>query len=71
MWVELRALTHKKGDKKIEIKNWSRPVPKPEVVKAKRRGVKKFISKKGFTEPALKYDQAKRMKLYRGKKRLI
>jgi hypothetical protein len=59
-----------KGGGKMEIKDWSKPVPKSEVVKANRKGVKKFIAKSGFTEPAIEYGKGHRMKLYKGKKRL-
>lgn len=59
-----------KGGGKIEIKDWSTPVPKPEVVKANRKGVKKFIAKSGFTDPALEYGKNRGMKLYKGKKKL-
>jgi len=59
-----------KSGGKMEMKDWSTPVPKPEVVKAHRRGVTKFIAKKGFTQPAVEYGQKVRMKLYRGKKKL-
>lgn len=59
-----------KGGRKIEMKNWAKPVPKPEVVKANRKGVKKFIAKCGFTEPAVKYGKSHKMKLYKGKKKL-
>jgi len=55
----------------LEIKDWQRPVPRPEVVKARRKGVTKFISKKGFTNPALEYGKKRKMKLYKGKKRLV
>lgn len=59
-----------KGGGKMEMKDWSTPVPKPEVVKAHRRGVTKFIAKKGFTQPAIEFGQKHRMKLYKGKKKL-
>ena len=58
------------GGGKMEMKDWSTPVPKPEVVKAHRKGVTKFIAKKGFTQPAVEYGQKHRMKLYKGKKKL-
>jgi hypothetical protein len=61
----------RKGNQKLETKDWQNPVPRPEVVKAKRKGVNKFISKSGFTKPALEYGKGKRMKLYKGKKRLV
>ena len=60
-----------KGRQKIEVKNWQQPVPRPEVVKARRKGITKFISKSGFTDPALEYGKERRMKLYKGKKRLV
>lgn len=60
----------KKGSQKIEIKDWCKPVPTPEVAKAKRKGVTKFISKSGFTGPALEYGKKRKMKLYKGKKKL-
>ncbi len=59
-----------KGGGKIEMKNWAKPVPKPEVMKANRKGVKKFIAKKGFTKPAVEYGKTHNMKLYKGKKKL-
>lgn len=59
-----------KGKQKLEMKNWRYPVPKPVVVKAKRKGVSKFISKSGFTEPAIRYGKDRKMKLYKGKKRV-
>jgi len=59
-----------KGGGKIEMKDWSKPVPKPEVIKANRKGVKKFIAKTGFTAPAIEYGKKHRMKLYKGKKKL-
>ena len=59
-----------KGSQKIEVKNWQKPVPKPEVVNAKRKGVSKFISKSGFTQPALEYGKRRRMHLYQGRKKL-
>jgi len=59
-----------KGGGKIEIKDWARPVPKPEVVKAYRKGVRKFIAKTGFTGPAIEYGKKHKMKLYKGKKKL-
>lgn len=60
-----------KGRQKLEMKDWKSPVPRPEVVKACRKGVTKFISKGGFTEPALEYGKERKMKLYKGKKRLV
>lgn len=59
-----------KGGGKIEIKNWAKLVPKPEVVKANRKGVKKFIAKKGFTAPAVDYGKKHKMRLYQGKRKL-
>ena len=59
-----------KGGGKLEMKNWSKPVPRPEVVKASRKGVKKFIAKNGFTKPALEYGKDRGMSLYKGKKKL-
>ncbi len=47
----------KEGSIKAEVKNWKKPVPRPEVVKAARNGVKKLISKSGFTGPAVDYAQ--------------
>jgi hypothetical protein len=60
----------RKGGQKIEIKSWQQPVPRPVVVKARRKGITKFISKSGFTDPALEYGKKRKMKLYKGKKRL-
>ena len=54
----------------MEVKDWKSPVARPEIVKAKRKDVTKFISKGGFTEPALEYGRKRRMKLYKGTKRL-
>lgn len=59
-----------KGGGKIEIKDWVSPVPKPVVIKAKRKGVNKFIAKGGFTEPAIEYGKTHNMKLYKEKKKL-
>lgn len=59
-----------KGTQKIEIKNWQKPVSKPDVVIARRKGVNKFISKSGFTHPALEYGKQRKMHLYKGKKKL-
>ena len=60
----------RRGRKKEEYKDWSRPVYKGIVVKARRRGVKNVISKKGFTKPAMDYAKSKGMRLYKGKKRV-
>lgn len=54
----------------MEVKDWKNPVPKPEVIKAKRKGATKFISKSGFTAPALEYGKKARIKLYKGPKRV-
>jgi hypothetical protein len=59
-----------KGRQKLEMKSWQNPVPRPEVVKARRKGVTKFISKSGFTAPAVEYGKERKMKLYKGKKKL-
>lgn len=59
-----------KSGGKMEMKDWQKPVPKPEVVKARRKGVVKFIAKNGFTEPALEYGKKHKMKLYEGKRKL-
>ena len=59
-----------KGSQKLEMKNWQKPVPKPEIVKAVRKNVNKFISKKGFTKPAVDYAKNKSIKLYEDKKRV-
>ncbi len=59
-----------RGRKKEEYKDWNRPVYKSVLVKAKRRGIKTVVAKKGFTEPALKYGKEKGMKLYKGRKRV-
>ncbi len=59
-----------KGGGKIEMKDWVNPVSKPVVVKAKRKGVNKFIAKGGFTGPAVEYGKKTGMKLYQGKKKL-
>lgn len=61
----------RKGRQKLEMKNWQKLIPRPEVVKARGRGVTKFISKSGFTNPALEYAKDKKMKLYKGKKRVV
>lgn len=62
------AITKSGG--KMEMKDLSTPVPKPEVVKAHRKGVTRFIAKKGFTQPAIEYGQKHSMKLYKGKNKL-
>ena len=60
-----------KGRQKIEIKDRKTPVTRPELVKIKRKKINKVISKGGFTDPALDYGREKRMKLYKGKKRVV
>ena len=60
-----------KGKQRIEVKNWQQRVSSPEAVKARRKGVTKFISKSGFTDPALEYGKERKMKLYKGKKRVV
>ena len=57
----------KKGVK-IEIKDWRKPVPKSEIITAVRKGVRKFISKSGFTKPAIDYAKKRRIKLYKGRR---
>lgn len=54
----------------MEVKDWKTPVSKPEVVRAKRRGVTKFVNKGGFTKPAIEYGKKSKMKLYKGKKKV-
>lgn len=54
---------YKRGRVKAEVKNWSRPVHKGELKKAFRRGVKEVISKRSFTEPAIKYGKERKMRL--------
>ena len=54
----------------MEVKNWKNPVPRPVVVRAKRKGIVKFVSKSGFTKPATEYGKKANMKLYKGKKKL-
>jgi len=60
----------RKGSQKIEVKDRKTPVTRPELVKIKRKGINKVISKAGFTDPALGYGKQRRMKLYKGKKKL-
>ncbi len=55
----------------MEVKDWKRPVPRSIVVRARRKGIVKFINKGGFTKPAIEYGKEKKMKLYKGKKRLV
>ncbi|OGH18458.1 MAG: hypothetical protein A2868_02630 [Candidatus Levybacteria bacterium RIFCSPHIGHO2_01_FULL_40_15b] len=54
----------------MEVKDWKNPVSKPAVVRAKRKGIAKFVNKGGFTKPAIDYGKKARMKLYKGKKKL-
>lgn len=54
----------------MEVKDWKNPVSKPVVVRAKRKGIVKFVNKGGFTKPAIDYGKKARMKLYKGKKKL-
>lgn len=61
----------RKGRVKIEVKDRKTPVTKPELVKMKRRKINKVISKSGFTEPAIDYGKKKRMKLYKGRRRVV
>lgn len=54
----------------MEVKDWQKPVPRSEVVRAKRKGINKFVNKGGFTGPAVEYAKKTKMKLYKGKKKL-
>lgn len=60
-----------KGRLKMEVKDWVTPVSRPVLVKAKRKGVSKFVSKSGFTKPAIEYGKTRNMKLYQGKKKVV
>lgn len=60
-----------KGRKKEEYKDWDRPVYRSALVKAHRKGIKNVVSKRGFTKPAKEYAKEKKMRLYKGKKRVI
>lgn len=55
---------------RMEVKDWVKPVSKSLVVKAKRKGVTKFINKAGFSGPAIEYGKKVKMKLYKGEKKL-
>ena len=57
--------------KKEEYKDWNRPVYKSVLVKLNRKSIKTVVAKKGFTGPALDYGKKKKMKLYKGRKRLV
>lgn len=61
----------RKRKQKIEIKDRKSPVTRPELIKIRRKGVTKVISKGGFTKPALEYGKEKKMKLYKRKKKLM
>ncbi len=54
----------------MEVKCWISPASRPDLIKAKRKGVTKFINKGGFTKQAVEYGKEKNMKLYEGKKRI-
>jgi len=54
----------------MEIKDWKNPVSKPIVIRAKRKGITKFVNKGGFTKPAIEYGKKTKMKLYKSKKKL-
>ena len=60
----------RKGRQKIEIKDRKRPITRPELIKLRRKGVVKVITKSGFTKPALEYGRERRMKLYKRRKKL-
>ena len=60
-----------RGGVKGEVKNWSRPVDRGELIKLRRKGINEVVSKKGFTEPAKEYAREKKIRLIKGKKVVV
>jgi len=60
-----------KGGRRGEVKRWSRPVDRSELIKLRRKGINEVISIKGFTEPAKEYAKEKNIRLIHGKKVVI
>lgn len=56
-----------RGKRKVEVKNWSRPVPPSEIKKAAKKGVKTMIAKSGLSKEAKKLAQKKGIKVKKGK----
>jgi hypothetical protein len=56
-----------RGKIKTEVKNWARPVHSGVVHIAKSKGIKRIISKSGFTQPAIILAKKFRIKLEKGK----
>jgi len=61
-----------RGSKQGEVKNWSRPLSKYDVMKEAKKGRDEITSKSGFTNGAINYIDRYRpsMKLFHKKKRI-
>jgi hypothetical protein len=67
-----RKEDYKRGNVKGEVKHRKTPVTRPELIKARSKGIKEFDSLSGYTGPALEYIKIrKNMKLFCRGKRII
>jgi len=57
------APDYKRGQTYGEVKNWSRPLTKVDVMREARKGRTEIVSKSGFTEEAIKYAERYRPEL--------
>ena len=60
-----------KGGRKGEVKRWSHPVDRGELIRLRRKGINEVVSRKGFTEPAKGYAKEKNIRLIHGKKVVV
>ena len=60
-----------KGGRRGEVKHWSRPVDRGELIKLRRKGINEVVSIKGFTEPAKEYAKEKNIRLIYRKKVIV
>lgn len=60
-----------KGGRKGEVKRWSRPVDRGELIRLRRKGINEVVSKKGFTGPAKEYAKERKIRLIHGKKVVV
>ena len=60
-----------RGKARGEVKSWSRPMSKGDIMREARKGRTEIVSKKGFTDSALKYRDRYRpnLKLFHRNKR--
>jgi len=60
-----------RGNVKGEVKHMKRRMTKPEVMRARRKGVKEIEAVGGYTEPAKKYARKREMKLFHRGRRVV